>query len=165
MLEEAALLARKPTATATNVSVHFAAPLEAAARQQVNACDVESLLADSGRAVCLGKLADAAQGGCVCIGIGIAAADGLGPGQSVAARRPGGIAASASQSQRLTRAAQLFKQFQEVRAAAPDVPPEKILQQLGEGAGRASGNIAMPATFVSTGERSAARSGRWPGRT
>ncbi|MGA2230368.1 MAG: hypothetical protein ABSH22_05665 [Tepidisphaeraceae bacterium] len=130
LLEEA-FLSSATTVTSQDVAAYFAETLKSAARRQVALHDAAEILSDAGRGQLSAAMADA--GRAVAFGCGIELlppfeleVDSPSLRQEQEERRRG-----AAQGERLNRAAAWFRQFQEIRAGAPDLGAEKILQRMG----------------------------------
>lgn len=137
MLEEA-LLSSRSVLTVADVATFFSSALLDAARKYSRTLAAEALVADGGRQGLLDALMNAAKA--VAFGCGV---EPLAPAQldldcaslqreqieilehQTAQRR------SAEQMDHLRRSAELFGQFQTIRAAAPELSPGQVLSQIG----------------------------------
>ena len=161
MLDEA-LLGSNSVVGLADVVVYFAEAISTAARKHARGVDSQTLLADEGKQVLATVLMAAADA--VAFGCGI---EILQPVQveldcptlqrqrfeemdrQAAQRR------SADQVDQLRRSAELFKQFEAVRSAAPELSPGQVLSRIGttdqadvfraDGSGSGEKNCALPA--------------------
>ena len=129
LLEES-FLSRATVMTVPDVAAFFRPSLESVARRTVSATDAAALLTDATRSSLQKNLADAARA--VAFGCGLQVAPPLeleldSPTLRVKQEEQ---RRSAIQTERLTRAAAMVKQFQEFRAAAPELPAGQILKRL-----------------------------------
>jgi hypothetical protein len=130
MLEEA-FFGSATAVTAADVATHFRGALDSAARRAADSSELPALLSEAGRTALANKLAEAARG--VAFGCGL---ELLPPFEleldSPSLRRTQEEARrSASQTERFSRAAALFKKFQEIRQSAPDLTADQIFQRIG----------------------------------
>jgi hypothetical protein len=137
MLEEA-LLSSRPVVTGADVVAFFAGSLLTTARKYARTCAAEALVADAGRQAMLAALMEATKA--VAFGCGL---EPLAPAQldldcsslqreqieilehQTAQRR------TAEQMDHLRRSAELFGQFETIRAAAPELSPGEVLGRIG----------------------------------
>jgi hypothetical protein len=137
MLEEA-LLGSRPVVTLDDVVGYFAEAISSAARKHARGIDSQTLLGDEGKQKLAAALLEAADA--VAFGCGI---EMLQPVQveldcptlqrqrleemdrQAAQRR------AADQVDQLRRSAELFKQFETVRSAAPELSPGQVLSRIG----------------------------------
>jgi hypothetical protein len=136
MLDES-LLGSRAALTAGDVTSYFAEPLLSAARKHAATTNAQNLLADDGRRAALAALMDAAGTIAFTCGLEI-----LQPAQldldcpTLARQRYEEIERQTSQRRaaeqvdRLRRSAELFTQFQSLRATAPTLSAGQVLTQL-----------------------------------
>jgi hypothetical protein len=129
-LFEEAFLTRLPAANTTDVLAYFAGPLQSAAKQQVTQTDVQSLWSDAGRAALLSRLTDAARSVAFACGLDLLPPFELELDSPSLRQQQEEQRRAAAQTQRLSRASAWFKDFKELRAEAPELPAEKILQRI-----------------------------------
>ena len=130
LLEEA-FLGAASVVTTGDVAAFFAEAIKSAARRQIALHEAAGILSEGGRAQLCAAVADA--GRAVAFGCGIEflppfelQADSPTLRREQEERRLG-----AAQGERLNRAAAWFKQFQDIRAAAPELGAAKILERMG----------------------------------
>jgi hypothetical protein len=160
MLDEA-LLGSRSVVTLADVVAHFAAAISAAARKHVRGVDAQTLLGDEGKQALTTAMMEAAGAVAFCCGIEI-----LPPAQvdldcptlqrqrfeemerQAAQRR------AADQVNHLRRSAELFGQFEAIRAAAPELSPGQALSRI---AGTDQADVFRAAVLASA-EKNAGRS-------
>jgi hypothetical protein len=130
MLEEAFLSARS-SISAVDVSKYFAGAVQSTAREFARTHDAQSLLNESGRQSLTSLLMDAAKA--VAFGCGL---EMLPPVQldldcPTLRRQQTQQRRTAETSEQLRRSGELFKQFESIRAAAPELSPGQVLQRIG----------------------------------
>jgi hypothetical protein len=130
MLEEV-FLTGDSAVTSAEVVRYFSSALESLARRQVGTGDAQTILSDAGKSLLLSKLGEAARSVAFGCGLELLAPFELDLDSPTLRQAQQEHRRAASQSQRLTQAASLFKQFQEIRQSAPDLPAEKIMQRMG----------------------------------
>jgi hypothetical protein len=136
MLDEA-LLGSRSVVTLADVVAHFAEAISAAARKYASGVDAQTLLGDEGKNALTAAVMQAARAVAFCCGIEI-----LPPAQvdldcptlqrqrfeemqrQTAQRR------AADQVSQLRRSAELFAQFEAIRAAAPQLSPGQALSRI-----------------------------------
>ena len=130
MLEEV-FLGRSPAVTTADVAAHFAPVLEAAARKEAGSLTAEALLSDAGTSAVVGKIADAGKAVAFGCGVELLPPFEAGLDSPTLRRKQEEERQSAAQIERMGRASKLFKQFQEIRASAPELSAGQVLQRIG----------------------------------
>jgi hypothetical protein len=129
MLEEA-FFGSATAVTAADVAAHFTGALDSAARRIAASSDLPSLLSDAGRSGFAGRLADAARAVAFGCGLELLPPFELELDSPTLRRSQEEARRSASQNERLSRAASLFKQFQEIRQSAPELNADQIFKRI-----------------------------------
>src|ERR1700683_4942831 len=120
MLEEA-FFRTGSMVTLDDVTAYFAQPLVSAARLFAGSMAVESLLAEAGRSSLTSKLTEAGRAVAFGCGLELLPPFELDLDSPSLRRQRQEERRLSEQSQRMGRAAELFKQFRELRAAAPEL--------------------------------------------
>ncbi|HEX4054590.1 MAG TPA: hypothetical protein VHX86_10030 [Tepidisphaeraceae bacterium] len=137
MLEEA-LLGGGPAATGMDVVAHFATSILTASRKYARQCDAQNLVGDEGRRGMLGVLLEAARA--VAFGCGVEVVQPaqvdldcptLKKQQIEAMQREAAQRRVADQVDHLRQSAELFGQFESIRASAPELSPGQVLSRIG----------------------------------
>jgi len=137
MLEEA-FLSTRPVATVADVASHFARALRSTAARQARALAVEDLLAEAGRSAMIAQLKSSGDAVAFSCGVELLPphqldleCPSLGREQIEQLERQTAQRRAADQVDHLRRSAEIFDQFQKIRAAAPDLAPGQVLGRLG----------------------------------
>lgn len=162
MLEEA-LLGGGSVARGTDVVAHFATSILAASRRYARQCDAQTLVGDDGRRGMLAVLLETASA--VAFGCGIemilpAQVDldcsTLKKQQIEATEREAARRRVADQVDHLRRSAELFGQFEAIRASAPELSPGQVLSRIG-----AADQADVFRAIVATSAKNAGRARLW----
>jgi hypothetical protein len=136
MLDEA-LLGSRSVVTLADVVAHFAQAISAAARKHARGVDAQTLLADEGKQALTTALMQSASAVAFCCGIEI-----LPPAQVdldcptlqrqrfEEMQRQSAQRRAADQVNHLRRSAELFGEFEAIRAAAPQLSPGQVLSRI-----------------------------------
>jgi hypothetical protein len=136
MLEET-FLASSQTISTDDVADHFQSTLRAAAQKHAGSVEAADLLADAGKTALVDRLAKAAQDEAFKCGLEVVPpfsidleSPTLRQQQFEAMQRQAAERRAADQMDHLSRSAQLFKKFQEIRQSAPELTAGQVLQQV-----------------------------------
>jgi hypothetical protein len=137
MLEEA-FLSTRPVATVADVASHFARALRSAASRQARTLAAEQLLGDAARSDMIALLKSSGEALAFSCGVDLLPphqldleCPSLGREQLERLERQTAQRRAADQVDHLRRSAEIFDQFQKIRAAAPDLSPGQVLGRLG----------------------------------
>jgi len=132
MLEET-FLGSSAAVSAADVADHFRASLQTAAARVAAANDLQTLLSDTGRSALIAKLSESARATAFNCGLDLLPPYELSLDSPTLRDQQDAARRAAAQTQRLARAADLFKQFDEIRRSAPDLPADRIFQRIAGG--------------------------------
>ncbi|MGD0542514.1 MAG: hypothetical protein ABSB33_13455, partial [Tepidisphaeraceae bacterium] len=137
MLEEA-LLTGGPVASGADVVMHFAGAISMAARNYARQCEAEALLGEEGRREMLVAVVEAARAVAFACGVEVIPpvevdldCPTLKKQQIEAMQRQAEQRRAADQVDHLRRSAELFSQFEAIRASTPGLSPGQALGRMG----------------------------------
>jgi hypothetical protein len=129
MLEET-FLGASVSVSAAEVTEHFRASLQSAAALSAGATDLPTLMTDAGRSAFTSKLAETARAVAFNCGLDLLPPFELSLDSPTLRQQQEIARRAAAQEQRLSRASTLFKQFEELRRTAPELPADQIFQRI-----------------------------------
>src|SRR5580658_9746305 len=130
MLEET-FLARSASVLTEDIAAHFQPKLEEAARRLIETMTAEAVLSPEGKDAWTKKLAEACNRAAFSCGVSALPPMDAELDSPTVRLEHEEQRRDAQQTERMARAAGLFKQFQEIRASAPELTPGQVLQRIG----------------------------------